>query len=513
MSPKVSIFQVTPPTKGFGEESGPPPLFSPSTKDMELPKPKGTILVAGATGFIGQRLLLALSDYKVIALQRFQNVPPLLQNASHIEWRSCDLFSLLQIEQASQGADIAIYLVHSMLPSARLSQANFSDTDLILADNFVRACRRNKIQRILYLGGIIPPEEPLSPHLQSRWEVEETLRQSGIPLTSLRAGLIIGAGGSSFEMMYLLVKRLPVMLCPHWTRHSLRPIDVHDVIASIKYCLETPETQARTYDLAGPEALTYLDLMLKTARLLGKKRQIISVPFFNPRLSVMWVRLVTGASPSLIKPLVESLRSNLLPDPRRLLQMPGYLYKNINDSLISEMAEFKPTLSLTHQTIRRRSLEASLVRSVQRLHLPPAHNAEWAAHEYLRWLPHFFFPFLLVQTDETICRFKVFFWRKSLLRLKLSVTRSTPDRQLFYIVGGLLASRHNPKDSRLEFREVLQGRYILAAIHNFSPSLPWYIYKYSQAVVHLWVMRKFDQHLQRQSRSKWGNQAPSYSQK
>jgi uncharacterized protein YbjT (DUF2867 family) len=464
---------------------------------MQNTPSRGTILIAGATGFVGQRLLLALSDYKIIALQRLQNISAPLQNARNIEWRQCDLFSLLQIEEASQGADIAIYLVHSMLPSARLSQASFSDTDLILADNFVRACRKNNIKRILYVGGIIPFEEKLSPHLQSRWEVEETLRASGIPLTSLRAALIVGAGGSSFEMMYLLVKRLPLMLCPHWTTHLLRPIDVHDVIASLQYCLDHPETQSQTYDLAGPEMTSYRDLMLKTAARLQKKRWIIPVPFFNPRLSILWVRLVTGASSTLIKPLVESLRSNMLPQPEKLLQIPGHHYRTLDESLTHEMKELKPSLSSTHKTIRKRSSATTLVRSVQRLHLPPGTNAEWAAHEYLRWLPHFFFPFLLVQSDATICRFKIFLWRKSLLRLKLSIGRSTPDRQLFYIVGGLLASKDNPKDSRLEFREVLHGKYIRAAIHNFSPSLPWYIYKYTQAVVHLWVMKRFDRHLTR----------------
>lgn len=467
---------------------------------------KPTLLIAGATGFIGQKLLLALTDYNIIALQRSQNIPSVSQSTDNIEWRSCDLFSLLQIEEASQGADVAIYLVHSMLPSARLTQASFGDTDLILADNFTRACRKNKIQRIIYLGGIIPPEGKLSPHLKSRWEVEETLRQSGIPLTSLRAGLIVGAGGSSFEMMYLLVKKLPVMLCPYWTTHSLSPINVRDVIASIRHCLETPSTQSKTYDLAGPTTITYRELMLKTAEIIGKKRWILAVPLFNPRLSVIWVHLVTGISPSLIRPLVASLRSNLLPSPERLLTIPGYNYESLENSLKTEIDELKPSFSRARKTTQRQSPKSSLVRSVQRLHLPAERNAEWAAHEYLHWLPRFLKPFLLVQTDETICRFKIFFLRKSLLRLKLSVSRSTPDRQLFYIVGGLLASHANPKDARLEFREVLQGRYLLAAIHNFSPSLPWYIYKYTQALVHLWVMRGFNHHLQDQSLSKLDKQ-------
>jgi uncharacterized protein YbjT (DUF2867 family) len=461
---------------------------------------KPTLLVAGATGFIGQRLLVALKDYKIIALQRFQNAPQALHDATNIEWRKCDLFSLLQIEEACRDANIAIYLVHSMMPSARLTQGSFSDTDLILADNFVRACKKNNIQRILYLGGIIPDEKRLSPHLQSRLEVEKTLRDGGLPFTSLRAGLIIGAGGSSFEMMYLLVKRLPLMICPHWTKHSLRPIDVHDVIASLKYCLENPGTQSKTYDLAGPETISYQKLMVKTAEILEKRRWILPVSFLNPKFSVIWIALITGASPTLIKPLVESLRNNLLPIPQQLLTIPNYAYKSIDESLKEEMKDLKPCLSSTHKTIRERSREASLVRSVQRLHLPQAKNAAWAAKEYLRWLPHFLFPFLIVEIDDTsLCRFKIFFLRKSLLRLKLSTTRSTPDRQLFYIVGGLLASRQNPKDARLEFRTVLGGQYILAAIHNFSPRLPWYIYKYTQGIVHVWIMKSFDHYLQNRS--------------
>lgn len=464
---------------------------------MSTPVKKPTLLIAGASGFIGQKFLAALTDYKVIALKRFQNVPESLREAKNIEWRSCDLFSLLQIEEAAQGADIAIYLVHSMIPSARLSQANFSDTDLILADNFVRACKKNQIQRILYVGGILPEGPELSRHLRSRWEVEETFRLSGIPFTGLRAALIVGAGGASFELMYLLVKRLPVMLCPHWTTHSLAPIDIEDVVASLKYCLECDETKSRTYDIAGPTALTYRALMLMTAKLLGKRRWILPIPLFNPRLSVLWVRLVTGASPTLIKPLVASLRANLLPNPHQLLEIPGHRYKPLEMSLQQAISDFRPTLSFIHRTIRKRSREASLVRSVQRLSLPPGKNAAWIAQAYMYWLPHFLFPFLIVRTAESACRFKILFFRRSLLRLKLSATRSTPDRQLFYIAGGLLVSQENPKDSRLEFREVLDGKYVLAAIHDFSPRLPWYIYKYTQALIHLWVMKGFDRFLKR----------------
>lgn len=459
---------------------------------------KPTVLIAGATGFVGRMLLAELKDYKIIALQRLQEIPKEFRTSQQIEWRQCDLFSLLQIENASQGADIAIYLVHSMLPSARLTQSSFGDTDLILADNFIRACKKNNIRRILYLGGIIPQTQDLSPHLQSRLEVERTLASSQIPVTSLRAGLIIGAGGSSFEMMYLLVKRLPLMLSPRWTTHLLSPIHVQDVVAGLRYCLASPETEGKTFDLGGPDIVSYRSMMLLTARLMKKTRWILTVPLFNPRLSILWIRLITGASPTLIKPLVESLRTDLLPDTAKLLKIPNYDYQPLELSLKTEMAELKPILSVTHKTIRKKSRDIPLVRSVQRLHLPKGHDAAWVAKEYLHWLPKFLSPFLKVQTDEnTLCRIKFFWIKKSLLRLKLSHPRSTPDRQLFYIVGGVLASKNNPKDSRLEFREVLGGKYLLAAIHNFSPRLPWYLYKYTQAPLHLWVMKRFGKHLSR----------------
>ena len=143
-----------------------------------------------------------------------------------VEWRTCDLFSLAQTELAVHGADVAVYLVHSMLPAARLTQASFEDTDLLLADNFARACAKSGIRRVVYLGGLIPRADGLSRHLQSRLEVERVLASRGAQVVSLRAGLVLGGEGSSFQMLMTLVQRLPVMICPAWLATPTQPIAI-----------------------------------------------------------------------------------------------------------------------------------------------------------------------------------------------------------------------------------------------------------------------------------------------
>ena len=175
-----------------------------------------TIAVAGASGFIGQALCERLAlTHTVVALSRAAS-----PSAGGIERRRCDLFSLLDCERGLTGADVAVYLVHSMMPSARLTQASFADMDLILADNFARAAKRVGVKQIVYLGGVVPETGVLSPHLASRVEVERALAAHGVPVTTLRASLVIGPDGSSFRILQRLVERLPVMLLPRWTRSA-----------------------------------------------------------------------------------------------------------------------------------------------------------------------------------------------------------------------------------------------------------------------------------------------------
>ncbi len=201
------------------------------------------VCITGATGFIGGNLIQKLEtnvDIDIIALSR--KVPPILEGAhkGRITWRACNGFSLFDVEKATEDCDILVYLIHSMLPTSKLAQGNFSDFDLYVADNFARAAQKNGIKKIIYLSGLIPHAPQLSNHLQSRLEVENALVQYHNNLTVLRAGLIMGPNGSSFRILENLIKRLPLLICPAWTLSQTQPIDLQDVLVSLEYCV-TPD--------------------------------------------------------------------------------------------------------------------------------------------------------------------------------------------------------------------------------------------------------------------------------
>ena len=240
------------------------------------------IAIAGASGFIGQSLvkkILEGSTHEVVALSRSD------LNFKHprLIHRSIDLFSLKESEEALKGCDIAYYLVHSMLPTAGLDQGHFYDYDLLLADNFTRAAQLNGVKEIIYLSGLQPNQKNLSWHLKSRLEVEETFMQSGLCVKILRAGIIIGANGSSFEMIRTLVERLPVMLCPSWTQTMTQACDQDDLIETLEMLYSNPASGV--YEIGYAESLSYLDIMKKTASSMGLKRYFFQVPYFSLALS------------------------------------------------------------------------------------------------------------------------------------------------------------------------------------------------------------------------------------
>jgi uncharacterized protein YbjT (DUF2867 family) len=462
---------------------------------------KPRLVIAGASGFVGQALIPSLIDrFEVVALSRSNR----LKQAGVI-CLPCDLFSLLQIEQALQGADYAIYLVHSMLP-AKLTQASFSDMDLILADNFARAAAKAGVKQILYLGGLIPDTGDLSRHLASRLEVEHVLASRNVPVTALRAGLILGAGGSSFRIMHRLVKKLPIMLCPKWTTTRTQPISLIDVVAMIQFCLARPETFGQTYDIGGPEVMTYVEMMTRTAAELGQKVRIFTVPLLSPRLSVAWVCLISGAQRELVRPLVESLRHPMVCRSRELQERAGNQAQPFASAIAiavkEELAgkEEKQGIREHLGRVNAVSREAGYVVSIQRLPLPKGRDAVWVAQEYARWLPRLLRFIIKVEADASfnLC-FRLTGLSSPLLRLEFSADRSTPDRPLFYIRGGILAGKpvpeHHRSPARLEFRETPDRKYVMAAIFNFRPRLPWFLYRLTQAPVHLWVMTMFGRHL------------------
>ncbi len=466
-----------------------------------------TVAIAGAGGFIGRTLIdkALRAKFHIVGLSR--SAPPGHTDTSGIEWRRCDLYSLLDAEAALEGVDYAVYLVHSMLPSARLIQGNFADTDLILADNFARAARKNKLKHIVYLGGIIPnegeaeDETKLSEHLRSRLEVERTLGGRGTPLTAVRAGLVVGPGGSSFSILEKLVQRLPMMICPAWTNTRSQPVALEDVITAIDYCIGRKASYGRSLDVAGPDVLTYREMMEITAKSMGLRRFLLTVPFFSPRLSKLWVSLFSGASMNLVSPLIESLKHEMVarPDPlteKMPLKRIGFR-EAVQESV--HAPQNNPSPFRIKRLLQNRYRVTKFVRSIQRLPRPAGRDALWIAREYGRWLPRFLWPFLRVTTnDNGDCAFFIRGLPFSLLELELSSERSSPDRQLYYITGGILAEQ--TRRGRLEFRIVPDGESVLAAIHDFAPALPWFVYNYTQALVHLMVMRHFGRHLDKLDR-------------
>ena len=202
------------------------------------------ITIAGASGFVGKHLLrsLAIKDgVQLRALSRSERK----STHKNIEWQKCDAFQFADVDEACKDTDVLIYLIHSMMPSSHLTQGSFHLYDLNIADNFARSARKHGVRQIIFVSGIVDAEAKLSLHLQSRKEVEDTLVASGCPTTILRASLIIGENGSSFQILQNLVDRLPVMVLPKWTNTEIQPIDILDVVKYIEHVIARTEHLAR----------------------------------------------------------------------------------------------------------------------------------------------------------------------------------------------------------------------------------------------------------------------------
>ncbi len=455
---------------------------------------KPLVVVGGGSGFVGQALARSLSErFRVVGISRGAKEA----KAPFEAWRKADLFNLRDAEEALKGARYAVYLVHSMMPSARLTQGTFADLDLVCADNFARAAAKAGVEQIVYLGGLVPPGPSLSPHLSSRLEVEKTLARYGVPVTTLRAGMVIGGGGSSFEILVRLVQRLPAMVCPRWTLTRMQPVAVDDVVKLLAFSVGRAECYGEIFDVGAPEALSYRDLMTMTAELLGVRRPMLPIRLFTPSLSRLWVSLITGAPGALVGPLVESLRHEMVTRDQRLATMAGLEPTSVRVALERAIAENRETREKRGEPqapFPTGEKSTSVVRSVQRMRLPRGKDADWAAAEYVQWLPRAFRGLIRADVeDDRSCRFYFLSKRIPLLVLRYASDRSTPDRQLFFVTGGLLSRRE--QRGRFELRQVLDERTLLTAIHDYGPRLAWYVYRFTQAPFHHWVMRAFARHL------------------
>ncbi len=294
--------------------------------DVKEKESKIKVLVTGASGFIGSRVVSKLLSFSTFSSHLSSNsyeILSLTRNKDSLRGsneRHKDAFKTIvadvndysQLVKAMTGVNIAFYLIHSMEGSSR-EWKKFSERDRRAAENFAKAATECGVNRIIYLGGLIPAENreeysKMSDHMRSRKEVGDILRTSSARVTIFRAAVILGQGGGSFQMLEYLVKRLPVMVCPKWVLTKSQPISVDNVVEYLVKAIDVKETEDTDFDIGGTEVLTYIQMMKRYAKMINKSIKIIIIPFLTPRLSSYWVDLITPVKASLARPLIDSLK-------------------------------------------------------------------------------------------------------------------------------------------------------------------------------------------------------------
>lgn len=301
------------------------------------------ILLTGATGYVGGRLLplLLQRGYHVRCLTRRESSKQALKGDS-VEVFVGNVLDSASLDSALAGIHTAYYFIHSMG-----ANEDFEQTDRRAAENFAAACSRQQVQRIIYLGGLGNSSEKLSKHLRSRQEIGDILRTSSAAVIEFQASIIIGSGGLSFEMIRALVERLPVMVCPKWVRVLAQPISIEDVQSYLIDVLQHPTGKSQVYEIGGPEAVSYGDIMQRYAKQRGLKRLMIPVPFLTPYLSSLWLGLVTPLYSRVGRKLVESLRNETLISSDAAAKdfsiRPRSVNQAIARALVNEDQEFAAT--------------------------------------------------------------------------------------------------------------------------------------------------------------------------
>ncbi len=289
-----------------------------------------TVLVTGATGFIGRRLVPALVEdgHDVRAMTRHPD-----SYDGEGEPVGADVSDRASLDEALRGVDVAIYLVHS------LDDPDFERKDAQAARNFSAAAAAAGIKQIVYMGGLGDDDDDLSAHLRSRREVEHLLGQDGVPVTVLRAAIVVGHGGISWEITRQLVKNLPAMVVPKWVNTRTQPIALDDVIRYLAGVIGKEEALGRVFEIGGTEQLTYLEMMKVAAESMnGRAIPIVTVPVLTPRLSSYWLAFVTDVDVTTSRNLIDSMGTEVL----------------VRDQSIREIVPGEP---LTYQEAVRRALE------------------------------------------------------------------------------------------------------------------------------------------------------------
>jgi uncharacterized protein YbjT (DUF2867 family) len=305
------------------------------------------ILVSGATGYVGSRLIprLVASGHDVTCMVRdVSRVAPRMAESTRLV--IADALQPQSLAAAMQGIDVAYYLIHSMSASG----ADFQERDWRAAQNFALAAQQAGVRRIIYLGGLASETSQISLHLKSRHETGEALRKFGPPVTEFRAGIIVGNGSVSFELIRYLTERLPLMICPRWVVTRTQPIAIDDVLEYLVTALHSPESAGQVIEIGGATVETYRSMMLTYAHARGLRRWLLRVPVLTPRLSSYWLRLVTPIPTSIARPLIEGLRTEVVCTSNRA----GELFPAIRP--MSYAAAIEKTLTRTLDDSLRETL-------------------------------------------------------------------------------------------------------------------------------------------------------------
>ncbi|MFX1421067.1 MAG: NAD(P)H-binding protein [Promethearchaeota archaeon] len=280
------------------------------------------LLVLGATGYIGSRLVPKLLEKGYIVRVGFRSKNKLNSRlwSHHRNLKAVNLnvFDINTLEDAMDEVSTVFYLIHSMEGKIK----DFIESDRIAAQNTIIAAENAAIERIIYLGGLGDEKEKLSKHLQSRIEVSRILDSCSIPVTTLRAAIIIGSGSAAFEMMRYLVDRLPIMITPKWLRTKNQPIAIKNVLKYLTDCLDVPETIGEAFDIGGSDIITYKQFMESYIEIMRLPRRLIfPIPFFTPSLSSYWIRLITGIPSSLARPLIDGMKNEVICQDFRIREL------------------------------------------------------------------------------------------------------------------------------------------------------------------------------------------------
>jgi uncharacterized protein YbjT (DUF2867 family) len=258
------------------------------------------VAVFGATGTIGQPLLAMLAaTHDVVAVSR-RAQPSVV---SGVDWKLADAADAEGVRRALDGAEVAVYLVHS------LGRDDFEQRDLRAAETVAAEASRAGVRQLVYLGGLGDESADLSAHLRSRYETGRRLAAGDVPLTSLRAAMVVGYGSAAFETIVALVDRLPAMVCPRWVSTPTQPIALDDIVHYLAGVCGLDRTFGRTFDVGGPDVMTYRSMIERIARLRRRHPLIVEIPVLTPRLSSYWLHLVTPINANVARPLIDGLRT------------------------------------------------------------------------------------------------------------------------------------------------------------------------------------------------------------